>query len=243
MRFRMLDRAALIGPRSRCSTGCSLLSVGAGPPTASKVEGARRSANTGLLLILTALGALLQGGCASARVADGPSLQLHQGFRGTKFTYNNPAQHSVYHWFSLDTAFVTVLARQPGALEEARKATPFRTATIAAEVATFLFMTKAMVTAFRSADDITMQDVESANSDIAYAVGFATASSVFNILGQGYLRRAASMFNVGEANYSVQQGEHRGLLEQSVRNLSLSPTFQPGDGVRFVAGTRLDLRR
>jgi hypothetical protein len=147
----------------------------------------------------------------------------------------------VNDWFSLDTAIVDVLARQPTALSEARKAPPFHTAALIASVGSFVFLTKTMVTTVSHIDDPTAENVESVKSDYIFILGLTTGSIVFDQIALRYIRRGVSIFNVGETNPSGQH-DSPSLFQQLVRNFSLSPTLLPGNGAGFTVQTRLGLR-
>jgi hypothetical protein len=204
----------------------------------------RRPAQSRLLIALIALCVLAPAGCAARRDPNGPPLQLHSGAWGPRFSYEGPVLQSVYDWTSLDTAFVAVLSRDATALEEARKSKPFRTGALISYAGVTLFTTKMMFTAFSSAssDDITQGDVDSVNRDLVVAVGFSLAAAVFDQVAHRYIRRGASTFNVGETSASGRQGSLPDWIEQSVRNLSLSPTFRPHSGFGLVSRTTLYLR-
>jgi hypothetical protein len=189
------------------------------------------------------LGAFVHTACATAHDPNGPPLQLHRGGWGPQFTHNGPAKQSVFNWASLDTAFVAVIAPDAAALEEARRATPLRTAALVSYVGMTVFTTKMLITAFdATADGVTQGDVDSVNSDYIFVLGFGIGATVFEQLGQRHLRRAVSMYNVGATRAVGSREGLASLLRQSVFNLSLAPTFKPDHGVGLVARTGFHVR-
>lgn len=186
--------------------------------------------------------ALAQSGCAARHDPEGPPLQLHRGAWGPRFSHNGPALQPVYDWTKLDTAFVSVLARDSGALMEARRSTPFRTGALLSLVGMNVFAIKSVITAVSvDEDNITRDDVDSVNSDLVFVIGFGVASIVFDQLALRHLRRGVSNFNVSQANGSGSSAAP-GWLTQSVQNLSVTPAIQSGEGLRLFWRSSFNLR-
>lgn len=186
-----------------------------------------------LLVLVVAMGSV---GCAQHRIPDGPPLQIHRGgFGGDRFSYDSPAEESVWNWFQLDPAFVSTLERHPVALEEARKAKPFRTGYWIGFAGWTVFMIKGLSTALSSADNPTSSAVESAQGDFAVAIGFALAMWPFDALARRYVNRAASLFNVEEMRSTEQEAGEQDRLGRFLRDVELSPTYRPAAGFGWVA--------
>lgn len=169
-------------------------------------------------------------GCISRRIPDGPPLQIHQELFGSdKFTYNSAEEKPVWDWFQLDPAFASTLERHPTALEEARKAKPFRTGYWIGFAGWAVFIVKAVHTVLSSSDGLTSSDEESARGDVAISLGFSFGAWAFGAFARRYVNRAVSLFNVEEMRSA-----------EGVRDLELGPAYLPGRGAGLVG--RLPLR-
>ena len=177
------------------------------------------------VVLLAAMGSM---GCSQHRIATGPPLQLHRQFGGYKFTYNSPAEQSVWDWFALDPAFTSVLERHPAALETARKAGPAHATSWGLALA---FTAYSIKTTFSSeTDNLGLVTYPHFERDIAILAVLGVGASVFERVARGQLNRAVSQFN-GEEGGSLEEGTAQGGLFEHVR---LSPTYEPGNRLGLV---------
>lgn len=184
--------------------------------------------------------ALVSVGCSQHRIRQGPPLQIHSQLTGEKFTYNSPTEEPVWDWFRLDPAFVSTLEQHPTALEEARKATPFRTGYWIAFAGWTVFTVKAVHTIVTFSDDPTSSGYEEAKGDLAVMGGFAVGTVVFGALARRYVNRSVSLFNAEEMRLAGGTAGEQSPFGRFLGHLEIAPTYGAEAGLGWAA--RIPLR-
>lgn len=193
-------------------------------------------ARLSLVLVVT-LGSV---GCSQHRMRDGPPLQIHRQLTGDKFTYDSPAEEPVWDWFQLDLAFVSTLEQRPAALEEARKATPFRKGYWITFAGWTAFTIKTVHTIATFSEDPTSSAYEAAKGDLAVMAGFTVGIVVFDAFARRYVNRGVSLFNAEEMRSTEERAGEENPLGRFPAGLELAPTYRPAAGLGWAV--RIGLR-